>query len=239
MSGEGLAFRGLGFSWPGGERLFEDLSFRVAAASVTTLVGASGCGKSTLLRLAAGLLAPTEGAVEAPPGDRTFVFQSPTLLPWRTVRANVALPLELARRPVEPSAIDAALDGVGLTGDGDKLPHQLSGGMQMRASLARALVTRPRLLLLDEPFAAVDALTRRRLHALFLGLVAREGFTALMVTHNIDEACLLADHVLVMSAERPARIARRVDVPFPRPRHRSVLHDPTFGALVEGIEAML
>jgi len=234
-----LAFQGLGFAWPGGERIFRDLTLSIERGSAVAIVGVSGCGKSTLLRLAAGLLAPTEGAVEAAEGGRAFVFQSPTLLPWRSVAANVALPLELAGGAADPAAIDRVLEGVGLAGEGQRRPHQLSGGMQMRVSLARALITRPRLMLLDEPFAAVDALTRRRLHELFLGLFARERFTALMVTHDIDEAALLADRIRGLGAGRPAALVRDVAVPFPRPRARALTREAAFGALVDEIEATL
>lgn len=242
---DGVAFDGVRFGWRGEAPLFDELSLRVPAGEIVAVVGASGCGKSTLLRLAAGLLTPDAGRVTAPAGERAFVFQRPTLLPWRTLADNVRLPLELAGGADARDADDAvreALGKVGLADDADKLPRALSGGMKMRASLARALVTRPTLMLLDEPFGALDALSRRALHAVFLALWRREGFTALLVTHDIDEAVLLSDRVLVMSSRGegvPATLSGDVTVTLPRPRTRALLHDPALGAIARGLEEML
>lgn len=242
-AGRGVRFEAVRFGWPGEPPLFDELSLSVEPGAIVALVGASGCGKSTLLRLAAGLLTPILGRVEAPDGERAFVFQRPTLLPWRTVAANVRLPLELGEAEGDTdAAVASALAKVGLSGDADKLPRALSGGMQMRASLARALVTRPSLMLLDEPFGALDALTRRSLHAVFLDLWRQERFTALLVTHDIDEAVLLADRVLVMRSATdgaPALIGGDQPVRLPRPRSRELLHDPALGALSRSLEAML
>lgn len=234
---EGLRFAGVGFAWPGRAPLLSGLDFTLSPGGITAVVGASGCGKSTLLRLAAGLLRPSAGAVQRPGGDRAFVFQAPTLLPWRTVAENVGLPLEL--RGLDPrDAVAAALAQVGLSESAGALPRALSGGMQMRASLARALVTRPALMLLDEPFSAVDAISRRALHEVFLDLWRRERFTALIVTHDIDEAVLLADRVLVL-AGRPAGLRGDIPVPLPRPRAAALRHDPALGALSARVEALL
>lgn len=207
---------GLGHRFPSGLQALSGLDLELREGEFLSLVGPSGCGKSTLLRLVAGLLAPTEGRLERPSAlPCGFVFQSPTLLPWRTVEANVVLPLELEGTP-RSAAKDRArelLELVGLTDSVQSFPAQLSGGMRMRVSIARALAVRPRLLLLDEPFAALDDITRNRLQEDLLRLRAREGFTTLMVTHNIAEAAFLSDRVLVVTP-RPGRIHAEVAVPF-------------------------
>ncbi len=236
----GVRMDGVRFGWPGAPPLLDGLTLTAEAGSITALVGASGCGKSTVLRLIAGLLSPSAGTVSAPPGERAFVFQSPTLLPWRTVAENVALPLELQRAPASEigSRVAEALARVGLGEAAALLPRQLSGGMRMRASLARAMVTRPALLLLDEPWSALDPITRRRLQQEFLTLWAELRFTVLLVTHDIDEAVLLADRVLVLGG-RPARVQRALDVPLPRPRPPELLHDPALGRVAADVEAAL
>jgi NitT/TauT family transport system ATP-binding protein len=234
-----ISVHDLRFAWPGGSGpLFEGLELEVPEGGVLALVGLSGCGKSTLLRLIAGLLVPAGGAVAVRAERRAFVFQSPTLLPWRTVAANVRLPLELAGEE-DGGRVAGALAAVGLADAAGALPRALSGGMQMRASLARALVTRPQLMLLDEPFGALDALTRRALHEVFLELWRAEGFTAVLVTHDIDEAVLLADQVAVLGAGQPARLRAALPVPLPRPRRRELLHDPALGAISARVEALL
>ncbi|MCB9780038.1 MAG: ABC transporter ATP-binding protein [Alphaproteobacteria bacterium] len=238
------AFERVRFAWAGADRpLLDDFSLAVAPGEVVAVVGPSGCGKSTLLRLAAGLLAPTGGSVRpgAPTADGcAFVFQAPTLLPWRSVRDNVALPLELAGLPPADRGplVDAALARVELADAAELLPRALSGGMQMRCSLARAWVRPPRLLLLDEPFGALDALTRGRLQQTIQGLWADQRPTVLLVTHDIDEAVLLADRVVVVSG-RPLCVAGAVDVPLARPRPAALRHDPAVGALARRVEALL
>ena len=227
------------FAWPGaaGAPLVADLSLEVRAGSVTTLVGTSGSGKSTLLRLAAGLLEPTSGAVRDRPGDLAFVFQSPNLLPWRSVHANVALPLQL--KGVGAAERDRraqdALDRVGLGEVGDRLPGALSGGMKMRVSLARALVTRPSMLLMDEPFSALDALTRRQMHAEFLSLWAETGLTVLLVTHDLEEAVILSDRVVAI-AGAPIHISADHTITLSRPRGR---HDAAVVSLTAALEEAL
>lgn len=228
------------FRWaPGEPLLLEGFDLVCEPGAVTAIVGASGSGKSTLLRLMAGLVAAEGGTVRTGvqgPGDLAYVFQAPTLLPWRSLRDNVMLPLTLLSSPEPDAAVAAALERVGLTAEGDKLPRALSGGMQMRASLARALVTRPQLLLLDEPFSALDAITRRRLHGVFQN--AWQDATVVLVTHDIDEAVLLADRVVVLG-ERPLRVVADLGIELPRPRGAALRHDARVGVLVGRIEGAL
>ncbi|MSW63933.1 MAG: ATP-binding cassette domain-containing protein, partial [Actinobacteria bacterium] len=195
------------------------------------------------LNLLAGLTEVTEGSIELSRDDlrSAYVFQNPRLLPWRSVRRNVEFGLEqVGTTGAEARArADAALELVHLAGQGDKYPHQLSGGMQQRAALARGLALEPGLLLLDEPFGALDALTRSYLQEELLGIVSALGTTTLLVTHDIDEALLLADRVVVMSS-RPARIRRVFDVPFAGTRTQDeLLADPRFAPLRHEIRALL
>lgn len=220
-----MSFVRTSLTWPDGSVLADGFELELAEGRVTALLGPSGCGKSTLLRLAAGLLAPTSGRIDAPSAG-AFVFQKPTLLAWRSLRENVGLPLELGS--AAGLSVDEALALVDLAEHADKLPHELSGGMQMRASLARALVTSPRVLFMDEPFAALDALSRRRLQRRFLELQAETPRTVLWVTHDVDEAALLADRVVVLSGP-PVQVV--LDERLERPRDTS--------ALAERLEAAL
>lgn len=230
---DAVRFQDVSFRWPDGTLLVDSLDLDIQGGSITAILGASGSGKSTLLRLAAGLLEPSSGSVEAGAGAKAFVFQKPTLLPWRSVEDNVRLPLELGATEALP--VRDALAQVGLSEHASKLPGQLSGGQQMRASLARALVTAPQLLLMDEPFAAVDALTRRRLHRVFLELHEASPRTVVLVTHDIDEALMLADVVMVLGAD-PARITQVFDHGLAHPRSP---HDAGMAELAERIEAAL
>lgn len=215
--------------------------------TVTALVGPSGCGKSTLLRIIAGLERASSGDVTIDAddpsrarhdGEIAVAFQDASLLPWRSVESNVALARKLARQRPDKERVAALIQLVGLAGFEKAKPAQLSGGMRQRAAIARCLVTSPRLLLLDEPFGAVDELTRRRLNLELPPVWQDHASTTLLVTHSIPEAVLLADRVVVMSA-RPGRIAATVDVPIERPRRAKHLHDADFHALVDEVGVLL
>lgn len=216
-------------------QVLDNVSLTMEPGEFVALLGPSGCGKSTLLRLAAGLETPTAGSVRedgrpitAPDPDRILVFQDATLFPWRTVRDNVAIGLEAQGLLRERGyRVDEVLKLVKLEGFADFYPHQLSGGMAQRAALARALVNDPKLLLLDEPFGKLDSLTRLRMQNELLDLWKSAGFTALLVTHDVEEALLLADRVIVLS-DRPASIIAEVRVDRPHPRRRD---DATLVAL--------
>jgi len=217
-----------------------DLS--LAVGEIVALVGPSGCGKSTALRLLAGLETPTRGSVQraAGRGETSVVFQSPTLAPWLSATANVALPLELAgmaRGQARAEAV-AALDRVGLSGAEDARPAQLSGGMAMRVSLARALVTRPKLLLLDEPFAALDEITRRALADDVLALCAELKPAVVFVTHNVEEAVYMASRVIVMTPG-PGRAAGETAIDAPIPRPAQFRTTPRFREAAEHVSAQL
>lgn len=218
------------------------MSLALAPGSLTALVGPSGCGKSTALRLLAGLEPPTGGRVRraAGRGETAVVFQAPTLMPWAGARANVALPLRLAGRSrAEADAeADRALAAVGLAGAEAARPGQLSGGMAMRVSLARALVTRPRLLLMDEPFAALDELTRRRLADDIHRLHGETRPAVVFVTHNVEEAVYMAQRVMVLTAG-PGRIAADIAVSGPLPRSPGFRSTEAFRATAEQVTAAL
>jgi NitT/TauT family transport system ATP-binding protein len=228
--------------YPKRGRALGPFSLDVAAGEIVALVGPSGCGKSTALRLLAGLETPTRGQVRRTPGrgETAVVFQSPTLAPWLTARANAALPLELAGvdRSVAATRAAEALAGVGLAGADEARPAQLSGGMAMRVSLARALVTGPRLLLLDEPFAALDEITRRALADDVLKLWDASKPAIVFVTHNVEEAVYMASRVVVMTTG-PGRSAGEVAVggPLPRPAHFRTTTE--FRRTVEAVSALL
>jgi NitT/TauT family transport system ATP-binding protein len=209
----------------------DGISLDIAAKEFVVIVGPSGCGKSTLLRIAAGLTPPTSGevvmdgaAVTAPPARLVYLFQqySKSLFAWRTVLQNVMFPLEAAPRAQRSRQREQCLQylrQVGLDGFEEKYPWQLSGGMQQRVAIARALAAEPDVLLLDEPFSAVDALTRMELQSLVLDLWRAKGFTAVLVTHDVEEAIFLADRVVVLSG-RPSTVSQIVPVPLPRPRNQ-------------------
>jgi len=218
--GDAVIFDKVTRSFEDGTIVFDGLDLAVPRGQFIAILGPSGCGKSTLLRLVAGLDKPQGGSVTiAPESKVAYVFQEPHLLPWRTARDNVALPLELmgVGRAERLGAARAALAQVDLEDAAGRYPHQLSGGMRMRVSLARAMVTHPQLLLLDEPFGALDEITRQQLDMQLRGLWERLGITVLFVTHSISEAAFLAERVIVLS-RRPARVAfdRTIDLPSPR-----------------------
>ena len=211
--------------------VLDRISLHIDRGEFVALLGPSGCGKSTLLRLVAGLDAPSAGsllvegeAIEGPDPSRVVVFQDPTLYPWRTVWSNVALGLEargLLRTHRE--RVENALRLVGLTGFANAYPHQLSGGMAQRAALARALVNDPQLLILDEPLGQLDSLTRITMQSELVSLWQQAGFTALLVTHDVEEALFLAGRVIVLS-QRPAHIKAEIVNTRPYPRHRGDPH---------------
>lgn len=225
----------------------DDVSLSVGQSEFVALLGPSGCGKSTLLRLIASLEEPSEGDVtvngEAPRGMATrhklgVAFQDHALLPWLSVHDNIALPFSLANRRIDREAIGNLIDLVGLKGFEAATPGQLSGGMRQRVSIARSLVLAPDVLLLDEPFGALDAVTRRQMNIELQRIWSRQKITTVLVTHSVDEALFLADRVLVLSA-RPGRIIREVVVPFERPRDPAVMRSEEFHALVDDLTESL
>ena len=216
------------FPSPGPERLvaLDHLDLAVEPGQIVALIGPNGSGKSTLLRVIAGLLAPDRGEatldgerIDAPSPRIGLVFQEPRLLPWRTTAENIAYPLELARVPRREAAerVDELLRTVGLEAAANLVPSQLSGGMRQRAAIARTLALQPAVLLLDEPFSALDELTRERLNLELLAIARRTPTTILLVTHSVQEAIFLADRVVVLS-ERPGRVVADIPVMLPRPR---------------------
>jgi NitT/TauT family transport system ATP-binding protein len=202
-----------------GLQALADVSLSVNAGEFLSLVGPSGCGKSTVLRIVAGLLAPDAGAVEFPQGrpEIGFVFQEPTLMPWAGALANARLPLDLKHEPDADARAAAALVRMGLAGFENAYPRELSGGMKMRVSIARALAAGPKLLLMDEPFAALDELTRQALNDDLLALAREDGITVIFVTHSVYESAYLSDRVAVMT-RRPGRVAAQIALSPPASR---------------------
>ena len=223
------------------------VDLEVGAGEFTAIIGPSGCGKSTVLRLAAGLDVPTRGSVEifgdapqtlASQHRLGVAFQEHALLPWATVRENIALPYRVSGRKVDDDRVDGLIGLVGLGGFEKARPKQLSGGMRQRVSIARALVLSPDLLLLDEPFGALDAVTRRKMNAELARIWAEERITTILVTHDVDEALILADRVVVMTG-RPGHVRTTVDVAFPRPRGPETTRTAEFHDLVDELTVLL
>ena len=221
------------------------LDLDIAAGEFVAVVGPSGCGKSTLLKLVAGLIPPTSGEiridgapVREPPDDVGIVFQSPVLLAWRTVLRNVMMPVEVRRldHATHLARARKLLATAGLNGFENKYPWQLSGGMQQRTAICRALVHDPKIVLMDEPFGALDAMTRERMNLELQRIHHETGKTILLITHSIPEAVFLADRVVVMT-ERPGSIAAVYEVPLPRPRKLEMMADPAFIELSQRVRA--
>jgi NitT/TauT family transport system ATP-binding protein len=231
-------------AYPDHAPVVQGVDLELAPGEIHCLVGRSGCGKTTLLKLAAGLLQPTRGRVlwngQAQPGQQRigFVFQAPTLLDWLTAVDNVLLPVSLQRRPAEADRqqAQALLAQLGLGGHGSRHPRQLSGGQQSRVSLARALLLQPTLLLLDEPFAALDALTREELQQDLLRVCRERGTAVLFVTHDIAESVFLGDQVSVMAG---GRLVCSMRIPLPRPRSAGTRDSAGFGQASAAIRAAL
>lgn len=229
--------------YAGGIEAVQPLDLSFSAGQTTALVGPSGCGKSTILRMIAGLEPPTTGhiTIDGKPPSATLrearlsvAFQDPSLLPWRSVRKNIELALTLARQPRIDRDIDQLIQLVGLDGFGDTRPAELSGGMRQRAAIARALATKPALLLLDEPFGAVDELTRKQLANDLPGIWEASGTTTILVTHSVSEAVMLSDRVVVLSA-RPAEVVADIPIDLERPRKQELVNHSAFRTMTEAV----
>jgi NitT/TauT family transport system ATP-binding protein len=238
-----IALQDVAKTFAGGLVALDGFDLSVRPGEFVTLLGPSGCGKSTALRIVAGLSEPTRGRMARPQGgagDVGFVFQEPTLMPWATVAANVALPLTLRRLSAAETAprVAAALERVGLSGFARAYPRELSGGMRMRVSIARALVTAPALLLMDEPFAALDEITRFRLNDDLLALWRALGQTVVFVTHSVFESVYLSQRILVMRA-RPGRIVAEIAIDAPLPRGELFRTSADYAALCRQVSQAL
>ncbi len=239
-AGAALSFDRVSMTYPDGTAALDEVTFEVAPGQITSVVGPSGCGKSTLLRIASGLIPASGGRVRVGTDRLGFVFQDPTLLPWRTVLGNVELLMELhhVQREERTEKAREAIEAVGLTGFELHHPKRLSGGMRMRTSLARSLTMNPEVFLFDEPFGALDEITRERLNDELLRLFEIGGFAGLFVTHSIYEAVFISNRVLVMSA-RPGRIVADVAVPFGYPRSQDLRFDPEMAAVAGEVSLAL
>src|SRR5579863_2314365 len=235
------------YGTPDAVEAVSSVSFTVPHGQFVAILGPSGCGKSTLLMMVGGLEAVTTGriAVDGTPmaGPRTSIgvmFQDSTLLPWKSALDNVLFPIKILKRPIDDyyDSAHALLDRVGLHGFAQKKPHELSGGMRQRVSICRALVYDPNVLLMDEPFSALDAITRDEMNELLLDLWQQYTKTALFVTHSIREAVMLADRVLVMT-RRPATIVEDLEIPFARPRDMSIGDTPAFNGICSHLRAKI
>ena len=225
----------------------KDISFQTHKREFVCVIGASGCGKSTLIRLLAGLETPTRGdvlldgrVVRGPGPDRGMVFQGYTLFPWRTVKKNVMFGMEMAGRGRMPAEEEAMqwIELVGLTRFANSYPHQLSGGMKQRVAIARALANQPRILLMDEPFGALDAQTRAKMQAYLMEIWKNIDITILFITHDLDEAVYLADRILVLKAH-PGEVQELIEVPVPQPRSPQQFLSPEFLATKKRLEELI
>jgi NitT/TauT family transport system ATP-binding protein len=240
-----LVLRSVGKTFANGTVALSDVNLAIRQGDFLSLLGPSGCGKSTALRLIAGLASPTSGVLDwrGPKMGKTdlgFVFQEPTLMPWASVFDNVWLPLRLqgvSRKEAAPR-IEAVLAGVGLSGFEKAVPRELSGGMKMRVSIARGLVARPRMLLMDEPFAALDEITRFQLNNDLLKLWQAEGFTVVFVTHSVFESVFLSNRIVVMAA-RPGRVFAEMEVDEPYPREAAFRSSVHYGDLTRKTSDLL
>lgn len=252
-----VELRGVRLTYGGksdGTLALDGLNMTVKKGEFAAVVGPSGCGKSTLMKLATGLINPQAGTIEVaskevagPVSIAGMAFQNPSMLPWRTTLENVMLPLEIVQphrsrikrdRAAYVQKAEALLELVGLKGFGEKYPWQLSGGMQQRANLCRALVHDPALLMLDEPFGALDAFTREELWQVMRDLHAEKGFTVILVTHDLREAVYLADRVFVMSA-RPGKVINERTIDFPRPRPIDLTYEAAFNDIVHELRGQI
>ncbi|WP_432278346.1 ABC transporter ATP-binding protein [Nocardia carnea] len=235
-----LAFRNVSMVFENGTAALRDIDITVRAGEFVSLVGPSGCGKSTLLRLAAGFEQASTGSVEVGTGHLGYVFQEATLLSWRTVLQNVELPAELAgvARGERRAAAREAIERVGLAGFEKHKPAQLSGGMRMRASIARALTLRPEVFLFDEPFGALDEITRQRLNEEVGSLFRRDAFAGVFVTHSVPEAVFMSTRVVVLTG-RPGRVAADIPVPLDFPREPGLRYTPEFAEIAASVSAAL
>jgi NitT/TauT family transport system ATP-binding protein len=235
-----VRFEHLDMVFDNGTHAIRDVSLSVRAGEFLSIVGPSGCGKSTLLRLASGLIEPSAGTVSVDDVTLGFVFQDATLMHWRNVAQNVDLLMELRGIPKAERAQRRrqAIELVGLTGFEKHYPNHLSGGMKMRASLARALTLEPEIFLFDEPFGALDEMTRERLNVELAAVFAARQFAAMFITHNIFEAVFMATRVIVMSG-RPGTVLGEVEVPFGYPREPDLRFDPEYTRIAEHVSRIL
>lgn len=227
--------------------VLDDISLAIREGEFVALLGPSGCGKSTILRLIAALDTPGAGQVRVEgvaPAELSrahrlgVAFQDAALLPWLSIAANISLPFRLAGHPVDQARVDDLIRRVGLADFAHARPGQLSGGMRQRAAIARALVLSPEVLLLDEPFGALDAVTRRSMNLELMRLWSTQQITTLLITHDVAEALFLADRIIVLRP-RPGRIAHEVDVPFPRPRDATIMRTEQFHSMADTLTNML
>lgn len=254
MEAGGISARGIGMQFTRDadtQIVLHQIDLDIPPGSFVTLLGPSGCGKSTLLKILGGILRPTEGAatIGGRPSEEAaknreigLVLQRPALLPWMTATANIALLKELAggrnAKPEARRAAKEALQLVGLSDAGSKLPHELSGGMAQRVSIARALAMDPSILLMDEPFGALDAITREQMNTSLLDIWARTGKTIVFVTHSISEAVYLSDEIHIMEVN-PGRISETLRIDFPRPRSTATMDDPRFAEYERHLRSLL